>query len=65
MKTKKVVVVDLHDVKRAVEDMCIIGASCSDLRTKDKVLDAKIKSLDVFIQKVWQGVKQAHFNAVS
>ena len=53
--------INLHKAKKSIDDICIIGSCCSELRKKNAVLDTRLKELDNYLQDIWEQVTKAHF----
>jgi hypothetical protein len=49
--------VDFHMAKKSIDDICIIGAACSDLRKEDPILNERLTSLNQYLQSIWYQIQ--------
>lgn len=53
--TKHLIEIDLHDAKRSIEDICIMGAINKDAKGKEI-----LASLNLYLQGIWAKVLEEH-----
>lgn len=53
--TKHLIEIDLHDAKRSIEDICIMGAINKDAKGEEI-----LASLNIYLQGIWAKVLEEH-----
>lgn len=57
INTKHLIEIDLHDAKKSIEDICIMGAINTDEKGKEI-----LSSLNCYLQKIWEDVSHKHLD---